>query len=149
MSTIPEMSIPSVYAKEIGVTAQTVTKWIDKDELKPVHTIGHVKLYLREELDALRTKYGKDKSDYVHPDKYKAMEDLHRNAAFQAAQAVSELRALQEKFNLLQEEYNALADKLDEHDDQDERDRNEQMGSGPVTDQDLDDAMAQQYPNTF
>lgn len=138
------LSIPSVYAKEIGVTAQTVNNWIDKDgTVKPVQTIGHVKLFVREELESLRVKYGKSRSDYVHPDKYKAMEDLHRSAAVRLAERDTELRELQDKYNILLSEYNAIQDQADASEDQAEREMNMLITGESLTNDEYDE----KYPS--
>lgn len=103
-----EVSTLGDFAAEKGVNGQTLKNAVEKLEIKYVDKIGASHLYFKTDLiTALGTTSQASKVGYVHPDKYKELQDLH-------GEAVREITRLVEARNSLQENYNALVAKFDE-----------------------------------
>lgn len=103
-----EVSTIGAFAKEKGVNGQTLKSAVEKLKIEYVDKIGASHLYFKTDLiTAMGTTSQAAKVGYVHPDKYKELQDLHQNAVLDNIQ-------LQAKFDSLAEEYNALVAKFDE-----------------------------------
>lgn len=106
---LSDLSIIGDFAAEKGVNPQTLKNAVEKLEIKYVAKIGASHLYLKADLiTALGTTSQAHKVGYVHPDKFKELQDLHAEAVAREVQANKSLQFLQEEYNALVAKFDAL-----------------------------------------
>lgn len=134
-----DLALPSTLAEELGTTPQTVMTWIEKAKLKPKFEDKRTKLFSRIEVTKAGKEYGKgSKAGYVHPDKYAALESLHREVLMREVELIEKYNDLLANFNTLQSEYDATVTKHDELMDKAERSLNERLYDKSLTDDEMD-----------
>lgn len=112
---LSDLSIIGDFAAEKGVNPQTLKNAVEKLEIKYVAKIGASHLYLKADLiTALGTTSQAYKVGYVHPDKYKELQDLHGSAVSENALLIEQKLRLEAALEGLQAEYDALVAKFDE-----------------------------------
>jgi hypothetical protein len=139
MSDYSDVITVAAFAKEIGSSAQTVGNWVEKAGIKPIHSIDKLRLFSKAALAEGAEKYGRSRAGYVHPDKFKELQDLHANAVLRQIELEKENEYLLANFNTLQAEYNAVMDKADENMDKAERMMNQLVTGESLTDAEYDE----------
>lgn len=91
-----KLSTIADYAAILGVTGQTLSKWLEEEGVKPALVAGNTRLFDVDELakvaEGKNTSLSKLKAlGYVHPDQYKDMQDLHASAVREAIDLAKQL----------------------------------------------------------
>jgi predicted nuclease with TOPRIM domain len=96
MSTVDLSSFTTLsdFAEETGANTASVRSWAEKAELKPVGKFGNSNVYLRTDVVKAMEEHstqasGFRKLGYVHPDQYKALQDLHSETAAESARLLA------------------------------------------------------------
>lgn len=92
-----KLSTVGDYAKLIGVTGQTLQKWLEEEAVKPTLVAGNTRLFDVDELAKVcenkNTSLSKLKAlGYVHPDQHKVTLERAENLATENAQLMMIVR---------------------------------------------------------
>lgn len=92
-----DMSSIGDFAAEKGINGQTLKNAVDKLDIKYVAKVGATHLYLKADLiTAMGNTSQAHKVGYVHPDKYKELQDLHQAAVLRVIELEARIVELTE-----------------------------------------------------
>lgn len=108
MADISEVETAAQFAERVKTSSGNVFNWIEKAKVKPFAKFGNTNVYLITDLTSAMEKHATSAKSfkalgYVHPDQYKAVQDLH-------ASAVQETLQLHEENDKLAAELEELQD---------------------------------------
>lgn len=109
-----QFSTIGAFAEKIETSAQNVHAWVKAADVKPVQSWGNTRLYLISDLEMAMEKHSTNakyfrKLGYVHPDKYKQLEDAHSGAVANLAELEAVHIKLQSYYDDLLANFNSQA----------------------------------------